>query len=1274
MAKALDVHGIPPYTITGPSSGNRWDRWLKSFDLFVMASGITNEPQKKALLLHYAGVDVQDIFYAFSQETQDKGFADTKKALTDHFEPKKNTTFERHIFRQATQQADETISTFVTRLKTIARGCNYGDLHDDMIKDQVIEKCRSASFKRRLLREDDLTLAKVIKFGFSEDCSESQAVVMETSTSNEQVRGIDNSSDVNAVRDRNFTYNRRRRGESRGRGPPRNSSGDRGEKKYTTRTDTTCTRCGSYGHDQSACRRSKGKRCRICNMIGHFSKCCKSKVSKDENSVKYVETETGQESDSDDYAFSVSKNKDCMINVSIAGVNCEMMIDTGCSVNIVNSAVWELLQDRVKLQPTTHKLYAYGSSTALEVLGTFTAPMVANGIQIQAEFRVKEGTDVPLLSYESAKALRVIHVQVCAVGTTSVLDKYTDCFEGLGKLKNYKLKLHIDETVKPIAQPVRRVPFPVRKQIDNEIEKLLELDIIEKVCGPSHWVSPVVAVPKRDTSSEVRLCVDMRMANRAIVRERQPIPTVDEVLQELSGVKVISKLDLRMGYHQVELLESSRDITTFCAHSGLYRYKRLNFGVSSAPEIYQSIIRQALCGLEGVVNLSDDILCFADSMEEHDKRLEKLFQRLRELGLTLNKRKCHFCVNRVTFMGHVLTPGGISPDEVKVKAIVNAPPPRTVAETKSFLGLVGFCSRFIPDMSTLTEPLRYICKSDNEFKWGSEQAKAFDALKSALASAATLSYYRLDAKTQIVVDASPVGVAAVLLQEQQEGSYRPIAFVSRSLSDVERRYSQTEKEALALVFGCERFHVYIYGMENFELITDHRPLQFIFSPKSKPSPRVERWVLRLQSYKYTVRFKPGRLNIADFLSRLLADDKVKATTNLAERQIAYVLRCATPKAVSIEEIAQASKEDEILIQVRQALKTNEWDKCPKEYKTIATEFAVVNEYIVMRGSRIAIPQSLKQQLLMLAHEGHQGITRTKQRLRPKVWWPSLDKDVETYIQKCHACQLVSQPPPPEPIVSTPMPDQPWSHVAIDLCGPFPTGEMLIVLVDYYSRWVEASILRTATSATIIRWLETVFSTHGYPHRITSDNGSQFVSSEFLEFLEHHGIKKHSITPLWPSANGCVERMNSVFLKAFRTAVAEEKNWKAILPDFLLAYRTTPHSTTGKSPAELLFGRQIRTKLPEMRQTKSAVPDVRRRDEQAKEKSKVYADSKRNAKVSKAKEGDKVLLKQGKKNKLSSHFSSEIFKVVKRRGSMVTLQGNNNRILKRNVSHVKPYLQ
>ena len=1264
MATAIttDLGGLPQFDCKGELSsiGTRWKRWIRAFELFVVGKGVTNAAQKKALLLHCAGMSVQDIYYTLPAVAGEADvYEKAKTALEQHFSPQVNFAYERHVFRNIEQKESETVEQYIIRLKQQAEVCEFGDSLNDQLKDQVIDKCVSFQLKTKLLEKGrTLTLDQLRRI----------ATAMETA--DKQARSMEGMRDLRINKVENRQTNRPH--------TPR---------RKQAASQIKCFRCGRTGHmSKDADCPARGEICNKCKREGHFAICCKTKKpekapNKGRRGPRVNRVE--EVSSGDEFAFTIasSARDDDKLSVNVGGVNIKMLIDSGASCNVIDKELWNALkQQKIKCrsEKVTRTINAYGNTEPLPVLGVFTADVIAANCQIaDVEFIVIDGKGEALLGKRTATELGVLKIYTdgtvnsVKLTTEDLAGAYPEVFNGVGTLKDHEIKIHIDESVKPVAQGLRRIPFSLRPKVEAKLNELEEMDIIEKVQGPSSWISPVVVVPK--PSGEIRLCVDMRQANAAVIRERFPIPTIDEVLNDMNGAKYFSKLDLKWGYHQLMLDESSREITTFVTHKGLYRYKRLMFGISSAPEIYQHTIQNVLTGIEGVNNISDDIIIHGKTEEEHDKRLREVMDRLKTRGLTVNKEKLELKMNRLTFMGHVLSTEGITPTKSRVEAIMNARCPETASEVRSFLGLVNYCGKFIPNLATVAEPLRRLTRKNAIFKWGGDQEKAFSALKKKMSEAESLAYFDKNAKTRIVADASPVGLGAVLTQEK-DGISRVVCYASRTLSDVEKRYSQTEKEALALVWACERFHLYLYGIR-FELVTDHKPLEVIYSRKSKPSARIERWVLRLQPYDFTVIYKPGSGNIADTLSRLLPSKQPeRLALDETDDYVRWVARESVPRALDIKTIEKESAIDEELAEVRKAVRTGKWHqaKCASIYRAINLELTVIGQ-IVLRGTRIVIPETLRNTVLKIAHEGHPGIVAMKQRIRTKVWWPGLDKDSEKVCKTCHGCQIVAAPDKPEPMKRTELPSGPWQHLAIDLLGPFPTGESVFVVVDYYSRYYKIEIMRKTTSDKIVDALDKMFLVHGLPYSITSDNGPQFVSEEFANYMEENAMIHHRTTPLWPQANGEVERQNRSLSKRIRIAHSEKKDWKRELRKYLVAYRTTPHSTTGVSPSELMFKRKVRTKLPDLYEPDLEIDtEMRDRDAEEKGKGKLYGDNRRHAKESEIKTGDEVLLKQQKTDKFSTNFAPEPYTVIDKCGNNVTVQSEDGSQYQRNTTFVKPY--
>ena len=1276
---------------TTPSAdlGVRWKKYVRLFVLQASGRGVQNPRQKVDLFLSLAGEGLLDIFDtlfpdglaavagaggdnaggdgAGGDDGADGGaaavdvFQTLLNALNAHFEPQVSTPHERLAFSRCDMEEHDSVLAYVTRLKKLASTCAFVNA-EERIRDQVIERVRNSRLRRKFLSEGDgLTLARLLEIARIEEDTDARVKDYEGKA----------STSVSRV----HVQDRARKPQAKATVPVSREKGQ-GQQNYGC-----CFRCGKTGHIAKAAECSaRGKVCRVCGKTGHFAgtKFCKGKETVKKHSVQAVEKESRT---SGDELFSVGRTLGApKVTLALNGVNTEMIVDTGAASTLISMQTSRELQSKgVTLQDTNKTLYAYGSTRQLPLAGQMRVSMSRKGgktITCTVYVHAGTGTSSNLLGCDTAMELGLVqldpdvsvmnvHVEKRAVNAWK--EKFPECFEGIGKLKGSQVKLHVDQSVEPVAQACRRIPFGLQEKVKRELDTLLEGDIIEEVegKGPTPWVSPLVAVAK-DGGQAVRICVDMRRANVAIGRERHPIPTAKEILYHMNGSTVFSKVDLRKGFHQLELEEDSRPITTFVTPWGLFRYKRLSLGVSSAPEIYQHTIQKVLVGLEGTFNFADDIIVGGKTKAEHDRRLDRLLQRLSEAGLTVNEQKCEMGMSSISYLGCCISGDGISVDPRKVDAVLSAKPPKTVAEVRGLMGLVNFCGEFIADLATVAEPIhRLLCK-DVAFKWGKEQQCAFEEIKRRLGNRETLAFFDPQCPTRLVADASPTGLGAVLTQRQQ-GVWRVVAYGHRSLTSVEKRYSQTEKEALALVWACEHFRLYLLGLE-FELETDHKPLQFIFNRQtSKPSPRIERWVLRLMAFTYKVVYRPGAHNIADPLSRLSQGQESEAI-NVAEEYVKQVASLATPKAVTWKELVDAARHCEETVTIREALVTGSWKACSSGYTAVKEELSEL-EGVVLRGKRIVVPMSLRERVLKSAHEGHLGIVKTKQLLRTKVWWSSMDRQAEQVVRKCLSCQRVSAPEHPEPLVSTKLPDAPWQVLSIDLMGPLPSGESLMVCVDYYSRYFEVAVLQSTTAAKVVQHCKTIFSRWGLPVALRTDNGPQFVATEFQEMLQEHGIKWLSTTPLWPQANGEVERQNRSLLKTLRIAALEKRSLAKVLQEFLLAYRSTPHPATGLSPFQAMTGREMRNKLPCL-ERHGGDETVQDRDAVEKLKAKEYADARRGAQQSDIQVGDKVLVPMERRDKLTPRYGPEPFQVIRKRGSDVVCEGPEGQQLRRNVSVFK----
>lgn len=1237
--EAWDCDGEPT------SVGLRWEKWKRGLGLYLTATKIICPETKRATLLHCGGLSLQEIYYNIpgahvsAAENIDVFEVATQK-LDEYFAPKQSRFFERHLFRLIKQETGEKFDKFLVRLRHQSSKCSFIAPEENLI-DQITEKCDSSELRKKILTfGDDVTLDKII---FEANALE---------TVHRQLN--------------NFTTKELALNEIKTKSNP-----------FIKTNSVACSRCGrGHSSDSRDCP-ARTQRCKKCGFSGHYRKFCRTRVNKRKhddatfknNSFVAKKPRIDSAEKIDDIFL---LDGDDTITCTLGGEKVDMLIDSGSKCNIISDVTWEMLKAnniRVKSQVkcSDKKFMAYGSKKPLVVLGSFTSYIkIGSGAGLdEATFYVIKNGTRNLLGKDTATKLGVLKLGL-AINTID---------GAFPKFKGIQINIPIDKSIQPVSQPCRRVPIPLESRINDKIQELIITDIIEPVDGPSDWISPLVPVLKSD--GDVRICVDIRRANQAIIRENYPLPTMEQLTPKFRKANLFSKLDLKNSFHQLELNPDCRYITTFICSQGLFRYKRLMFGISCAPECFQKNLERVLLPCKGVVNFIDDIVVFGSDETEHDFRLQKVLQVLKDNDVLLNSTKCVYKVKQIEFLGHKLSSDGIKPLDKYIKSIKSFRVPAVIEELQSFLGLVNYVGKWVPMLATLTEPLRELLKlklgkgADISSHWIQKHSDAFNALKRTMSQIPTLGYYDPDDKTQVFADASPVGLGAVLVQHDGRGP-RIIAYGNKSLTDCEKRYCQTEKEALALVWAVEHFDMYLFGKNSFELVSDHKPLEVIFGANSKPCARIERWVLRLQSYNFKIVYNPGKNNIADPLSRLCTIDETPEPFD-DDNYINLVVEQSRPIAISQSELRQACKEDKEFNLVRNGVYNNNWDQAVNNYKVFEQELCFQDE-LLLRGSKIVIPNKLRSKVLDAAHEGHPGIVAMKTRLRSKVWWPKLDKDAENYVKACKGCTLVSALNPPNPMRRRELPAQPWIDVAIDFMGPLPTGHYLFVIVDYFSRYKEIKVTKVTDTTHTVNMLKEIFSRLGVPVSVTADNGPQFTSSEFKSFCIEFGIRLFHRIPYWPQQNGEVERQNRDILKRLRISQVQKSNWQDDLLKYLTMYNSTPHSVTGKSPADLFYRRQFRDKLPSLVDIEYSEADLetRDRDMELKTKGKEYANMKRRATDATINTGEKVYVKNmTKENKLTANFNESPHTVLGKRGNDVDLQNDDNgQKLRRNIVHLK----
>lgn len=854
----------------------------------------------------------------------------------------------------------------------------------------------------------------------------------------------------------------------------------------------------------------------------------------------------------------------CINNVRVCA-----KIDSGAEVTVVPP-------DFPGVPPRIDKSQAVLRSAAderLDVKGSFCADIVWKGKTARQTVYVVESLQCVLLGLPAIEALGVIKF-VDAVDDKQYEYMYPQLFRGLGTMPGeYTIRMKEGAVPFAIFTP-RRIPIPLKDPIKLELDKMVESEVIRKVDGPTKWCAGIVPVVK--PSGEVRICVDLTQLNKSVLREQFVLPTIDDALGQLAGAIYFSKLDANSGFHQVKLAKESQELTTFITPFGRYCFQRLPFGISSAPEYFQKQMAEILEGLPGVVNLMDDILVYGATKHEHDERLHAVLKRLVKAGVTLNRAKCSFCVTRVAFLGYVVDSSGIRPDPKKVHAINEMATPKSVADVRRFLGMINYLARFVSNLADVSAPLRSLLLKDREWHWGPPQQRAFEALKALITSAQCVAKFDPKLRTIVSADASSVGLGCVLMQVQPNGERRPVAYHSRSLTPTEQRYAQIEKEALALTWAAERLECFLIGLE-FQFETDHKPLVSLLgqSPIDVLPPRIQRFRLRLMRFCFSVSYVPGKqIGTADALSRAPCREAGLAKGELGCSEVSsHVEGCIGELKFSAhwDKMKLAQEKDATCQQLRWYCRAG-WPRCAKVSSWLSPYWSqranlTICDGVLLHGSRLVVPQSLRSEVLRSLHEGHQGIVKCRARARESVWWPGLSAELGALVNSCRDCAML-RVQKAEPMMPSESPRLPWLKLGADLFHL--RGRDYLVVVDYFSRYPELALLSSTSSSAVIVQMKSIFARHGIPEIVVTDNGPQFVSAEFAAFAASYGFHHVTSSPRYPQSNGAAERTVQTVKRLL------EKSVDPYLA--LLAYRDSP-GPLGTSPAQLLMGRRLRSTLP-----------------------------------------------------------------------------------------------
>ena len=1116
---------------------------------------------------------------------------------------KLNVNFRIHRLQlmQFRQKAGESIDDFVSRARTLGLKCQFTD---EDLTERVIELI-IASTPHEPFR--NWLYSKAVGTPLDDILTEGRKFeAFAAGNTQLQQLSTQQTDAINAVSHNNQA--------SRGRRPCPNCDLVHQPRKCPAYYDE-CAACGSKGHWEKCCRKTrKGQRSqsrrgrqrptsRNRNMSRHRRN-NGQKQNRDPRREPQVDV-LNQEDDSPNENFYSKQFSAITINTvrSEAFVTLKikppdltdndhllkLKVDTGASGNTLPLHTFRQMYGNspAELRRLTSAndvtLTSY-SGNIIPCLGTIVIPCQHKTSHwLPAQFYVVDVTGPPILGLPSSEELKIvsIHIDVLNRHTNKSNNRiqsvdhlkqtYPNQFDTIGNFPG-KAKLLLKDDAEPSIDAPRKCSIHIKDTLKAELDKLVECKVLRKVEEHTDWCSSLAFSIKKDGS--MRICLDPQKLNDSLKRCPHRIPTVEELNPQFAGAQFFSKLDAKAGYWSVHLEEESQLLTTFRTPFGRYCWRRLPFGLCVSQDIFQARMDDILENLTGVISIADDVAVVGRTEEEHDQNLHNLMLRAAEKGLVFNSKKCAIKQKSITFFGNIYSCNGVQPDPSKIRDIQNMPEPTNKDDIQRFMGMLNYLAPYIPRLAESAYPLRDLLKKDVPWTWDENYSKCYQDLKSMITTEACLIYYDAKETLSLEVDASQKGLGVALVQND-----KPIAFGSKTLTECQSRYSNIEREMLAIVHGIQRYHTYLFG-KPFIVVTDHKPLVTICSkPIHTAPPRLQRMLLKIQGYQYTITYRPGpQMVMADVLSRLPNPDN-NAPVKLDEHVDCLNIAMINFSPEKQDQLRHETAKDPALCFLRDVIirgwpdKIKELQPSIRAYWSYRDELSVESG-IVVKGRQVIIPESLKNDILRQLHNGHQGIEKTRRLARDCVYWNNINLDIEKLCKSCTTCAKHQDGNPKEPLTPHETPTKPWQYLASDLFEA--NGKHYLLIVDRYTKFPIMEELSTpASSKQIADRMRLYMSLFGRPEEVMTDNGPQYTGQAFKRLLHDWSVRHITSSPHYPRSNGFIERHVRTIKATVKKCLEDgEDPHKG-----LLNIRATPLDSELPSPAEMMLGRSIATMLP-----------------------------------------------------------------------------------------------
>ncbi|GBO44515.1 Transposon Tf2-6 polyprotein [Araneus ventricosus] len=725
----------------------------------------------------------------------------------------------------------------------------------------------------------------------------------------------------------------------------------------------------------------------------------------------------------------------------------------------------------------------------------------------------------------------------------------------------------------PLQTKPYSIPLMAKKYAQQEINNLLEAGIIEP--SSSSYCFPVIFIKKKqnpsDSNSEpkFRMVVDYRLLNSITETFKICLPKISEIIKNIAGRKIYCVLDLKSAFFQIKLRDEDKRKLAFCTEMGNFQPTRLPFGSKNSTSYFHTLISKCLNGITGknVQFFLDDIIIAADSLCELKVTLQTVFDRLTKFNLTLDPSKLQLCKPEITYLGFDLNANGFSPSEQNVNKVTNFPRPKNLKQVQMFLGMLNYFRGLIYDYAGIVESLVKLTKKNTPFVWSVECENAFNTVQEIILKKPTLKNFDPNLPISLITDASKIAICGILLQKK-DNVYYPLEFYSRKLTPAECKYPSIRRELLAIYASVKHFHDQLLG-ENFELLTDAKPLTEYQSLDKKPEI-VARWLLYLGTFSFTPTHIPGSLNPADFLSRVVEENSLNVNN---------ITLFQPNDKLSMQNISIEQKQDAILSKIMNDLSVNK--QCKQYFLDVNSGLLMIKNAHKNKKkivNRIVIPKSLIKVCIETAHAPHFGVRKTFEFIRHKYQWRGMYLDPKNFCEHCEKCL---ENKPKAKLTQTQMIPKrnlaPGQCIAIDVVGKLPRStdnkNFILTIIDHYSRYLEAYPLQNITSRTIINCLNKYFANFGLPKFLITDNATNFISNEMVEFLDRLNIQHRKSSIYYPMANGLLERAHRTMKESLASMCESTFQWSEKLLFFKLYYNNSIHSVTKFAPAEIFFGRK-----------------------------------------------------------------------------------------------------